>query len=63
MVMSVQGGKPVTLTAVRLYEGRNDVHTIGRNASHRAGKFLVSPVEEQRRVVFMPVLSHSFTTG
>ena len=34
IVMGVQGGKPVTLTPGQtFYEGPNDVHTVGRNAS------------------------------
>ena len=51
IVMSVQGGERVTLTAGQtFYEGPNDVHTIGRNASlTKPAKFLALPVEEQRR--------------
>lgn len=43
IVMSVQGGKQVTLTPGQtFYEGPNDVHTIGRNASlTKPAKFLV----------------------
>src|SRR6516165_7392283 len=43
IVMAVNGGKPVTLTAGQtFYEGPNDVHTIGRNASKTApAKFVV----------------------
>lgn len=34
IVMGLRGGKPVTLTAGQtFYEGPNDVHAIGRNAS------------------------------
>jgi quercetin dioxygenase-like cupin family protein len=34
VVMQVKGGKPVTLTAGQtFYEGPDDVHTVGRNAS------------------------------
>jgi quercetin dioxygenase-like cupin family protein len=43
VVMGVRGGKPVTLTPGQtFYEGPNDVHTIGRNASStKPAKFLV----------------------
>jgi quercetin dioxygenase-like cupin family protein len=43
VVMGVRGGKSVTLTPGQtFYEGPNDVHTIGRNASStKAAKFLV----------------------
>ena len=43
IVMSVQSGKPTTLTPGQtFYEGPNDVHTIGRNASlTKPAKFLV----------------------
>ena len=43
IVMAVNDGKPVTLTAGQTYyEGPNDVHTIGRNASKTApARFLV----------------------
>jgi quercetin dioxygenase-like cupin family protein len=34
IVMGVNGGEPVTLTAGQtFYEGPNDIHTVGRNAS------------------------------
>jgi quercetin dioxygenase-like cupin family protein len=34
VIMGVKGGKPVTLTAGQtFYEGPNDIHTVGRNAS------------------------------
>ena len=43
VVMQVKGEKPVTLTAGQSwYEGPNDVHVVGRNASNTApAKFLV----------------------
>jgi quercetin dioxygenase-like cupin family protein len=55
--MSVQGGKPVTLTAGQtFYEGPNDVHTIGRNASlTEPAKFLVFLLKNSDEPVFMPV--------
>jgi quercetin dioxygenase-like cupin family protein len=57
IVMSVQGGKPVTLTAGQtFYEGPNDVHTIGRNASlTEPAKFLVFLLKNSDEPVFMPV--------
>jgi quercetin dioxygenase-like cupin family protein len=43
IVMGLRGGKEVTLTAGQtFYEGPNDVHTVGRNASKtRPAKFIV----------------------
>jgi quercetin dioxygenase-like cupin family protein len=43
IVMQVKGGKEVTLTPGQTYyEGPEDVHTVGRNASNtRPAKFLV----------------------
>src|ERR1700754_1371900 len=48
IVMGVQGGTPVTLTAGQtFYEGPNDVHTIGRNASStKPAKFVVVMLKE-----------------
>jgi quercetin dioxygenase-like cupin family protein len=57
IVMSVQGGKPVTLTAGQtFYEGPNDVHTIGRNASlTEPAKFLVFLLKNSDEPVLTPV--------
>ena len=43
IVMQVRGGKEVTLTPGQtFYEGPNDVHIVGRNASNtKPAKFLV----------------------
>jgi quercetin dioxygenase-like cupin family protein len=43
IVMGLRGGKEVTLTAGQtFYEGPNDVHTVGRNASKtKPAKFVV----------------------
>jgi quercetin dioxygenase-like cupin family protein len=43
VVMQVKGGEPVTLTPGQtFYEGPNDVHIVGRNASNtKPAKFLV----------------------
>ncbi len=51
IVMGVKGGKEVTLTPGRtFYEGPNDIHTVGRNASTtKPAKFLVVFSEEEGR--------------
>jgi quercetin dioxygenase-like cupin family protein len=48
IVMQVKGGKEVTLTPGQtFYEGPNDIHTVGRNASNaKPAKFLVFLVKE-----------------
>ncbi len=55
IVMQVKGGKEVTLTPGQtFYEGPNDLHVVGRNASTTApAKFLVVLVKNQGA----PVLS------
>jgi quercetin dioxygenase-like cupin family protein len=57
IVMGVRGSKPVTLTAGQtFYEGPNDVHTIGRNASQtRPAKFLVFLIKDAGAPVLTPV--------
>lgn len=57
IAMGVRGGKPVTLTAGQtFYEGPNDVHTIGRNASAtQPAKFLVFLLKESGAPVLTPV--------
>ncbi len=49
VVMQVKGGKPVTLTAGQtFYEGPEDVHIVGRNASHtRPAKLLAILVKDK----------------
>ena len=49
IVEQVRGGKEVTLTAGRtFYEGPNDVHTVGRNASTtKPAKFVVVMVKKK----------------
>ena len=56
IVMGVRGGKSVTLTPGQtFYEGPNDVHTIGHNASHtKPAKFLVVLVKNSDEPVAMP---------
>ena len=56
IVMQVRGGKEVTLTAGQtFYEGPNDVHVVGRNASQtKPAKFVVFLVKEKGAPVFVP---------
>ena len=56
IVMQVRGGKEVTLTAGQtFYEGPDDVHVIGRNASQtKPAKFVVFMVKEKSAHVFVP---------
>jgi len=57
IVMAVKGGKEQTLTAGQtFYEGPDDVHTVGRNASAtKPAKFLVFLVKEKNKPVLIPV--------
>ncbi len=57
VVMQVQGGKEVTLTPGQtFYEGPNDVHVIGRNASNtKPAKFLVFLVKNKGAPLLVPV--------
>src|SRR3984885_6780502 len=57
VVMQVKGGKEVTLTAGQtFYEGPNDVHTVGRNASQtEPAKFVVFLVKNKNAPVLIPV--------
>jgi len=56
VVMEVKGGKQVTLTPGQtFYEGPNDVHIVGRNASStKPAKFLVFLVKDQGALVLVP---------
>ena len=56
VVMEVKGGKQVTLTPGQtFYEGPNDVHIVGRNASStKPAKFLVFLVKDQGAPVLVP---------
>ena len=56
IVMQVRGGKEVTLTPGQtFYEGPNDVHVVGRNASKtKPAKFVVFLVKDQGAPVFVP---------
>jgi len=57
IVMQVKGGKEVTLTPGQsFYEGPNDIHVVGRNASQtKAAKFLVFLVKDKGAPVLIPV--------
>src|SRR5438045_8945201 len=50
IIMQVKGGKQVTLTPGQtFYEGPNDIHVVGRNASKtKPAKFVVLQVKDQR---------------
>jgi quercetin dioxygenase-like cupin family protein len=57
VVMQVQGGTEVTLTPGQtFYEGPDDVHVVGRNASTtRPAKFLVLLVKDKGAPTLVPV--------
>jgi len=57
IVMQVRGGAPVTLTAGQtFYEGPDDVHIVGRNASRTArARFLVFLVKGKGTPILTPV--------
>ena len=57
IVMQVKGGEQVTLTPGQtFYEGPDDVHVVGRNASKtKPAKFLVLLVKDQGAPVLVPV--------
>lgn len=57
IVMQVKGGKEVTLTPGQtFYEGPDDVHVVGRNASStKPAKFIVFLVKDKGAPVLVPV--------
>lgn len=57
VVMQVKGGKQVTLTPGQtFYEGPDDVHVVGRNASTtQPAKFVVFLVKDKGAPVVVPV--------
>lgn len=57
IVMGVKGGKEVTLTKGQtFYEGPNDIHTVGRNASNtQPAKFIVTLIKQKGVDFFIPV--------
>ncbi|MGW8309051.1 MAG: cupin domain-containing protein [Achromobacter pulmonis] len=57
IVMQVKGGKAVTLTAGQTYyEGPDDIHTVGRNASQtRPARFLVVLIKNPGAPALVPI--------
>src|SRR5437868_12764477 len=57
VVMQVKGGKEITLTPGQsFYEGPNDIHTVGRNASAtKPAKFIVVLLKDKGAPVLLPV--------
>jgi quercetin dioxygenase-like cupin family protein len=57
IVMGVNGGKEVTLTPGQtFYEGPNDIHSVGRNASAtKPARFLVLLIKEKGVPAVLPV--------
>ena len=57
VVMQLKGGKEITLTPGQtFYEGPNDIHTIGRNASAtKPAKFIVVLLKDKGAPVLVPV--------
>lgn len=57
IVMALNGGQPVTLRPGQMfYEGPNDIHTIGRNASKTTpAKFLVFLLKDKDAPLLIPV--------
>jgi quercetin dioxygenase-like cupin family protein len=57
IVMQVKGGKEITLTPGQtFYEGPNDIHAVGRNASAtKPAKFVVFLVKNKDAPVLIPV--------
>ena len=57
IVMQLKGGNEVTLTPGQtFYEGPDDVHVVGRNASStKPAKFLVVLIKDKGAPVLMPV--------
>ena len=56
IIMQVKGGKEVTLTPGQtFYEGPNDVHVVGRNASTtKPAKFVVFFIKDKGAPVLVP---------
>jgi quercetin dioxygenase-like cupin family protein len=57
VIMQVKGGKEVTLTPGQtFYEGPDDIHVVGRNASStKPAKLVVFLVKNQGAPVFVPM--------
>ncbi len=56
IVMQLRGGKEMTLTPGQtFYEGPDDVHVVGRNASHtKPAKFVVFLVKDKGAPILVP---------
>jgi len=56
IIMQVKGGKEVTLTPGQtFYEGPDDIHVVGRNASNtKPAKFIVFFIKEKGAPVLVP---------
>src|SRR5579864_5021283 len=56
IVMQVKGGKEVTLTPGQtFYEGPNDIHTVGRNASQtQPARFVVVLLKDKGAPILVP---------
>jgi len=57
IIMQVKGGQPVTLTPGQtFYEGPDDIHVVGRNASNtKPAKFIVLLLKDKNAPVLIPV--------
>ena len=57
IVMQLKGGKETMLTPGQtFYEGPDDIHTVGRNASKtKPAKFLVFLIKDKDAPVLIPV--------
>lgn len=65
IVMQVKGGKEVTLTPGQtFYEGPDDVHVVGRNASStKPAKFVVFFIKGKGAPILVPVNESAKTTA
>ena len=63
IVMQVKGGKEVTLTPGQtFYEGPDDIHVVGRNASTtKPAKFVVFFIKDKNAPVLVPVSGETAT--
>lgn len=57
IIMQVKGGKEVTVTPGQtFYEGPNDIHVVGKNASNtKPAKFVVFFIKDKGAPVLVPV--------
>jgi len=61
VVMQLKGGKEIALTPGQtFYEGPNDIHSVGRNASAtNPAKFIVVLLKDKGAPVVLPVIPTS----